>query len=61
MSKMKKVDWIIAYDGTKGDEAYMLKCLRCGAKQKFMLPVSIDYYLDIAKAFEREHKRCKEK
>ena len=56
-----KADWIIAHDGTKGDDAYMLECLRCGEKQRARLPMSVKAYVSSAKAFEKIHKRCQEK
>ena len=56
---MDKTPWIIANDATR-DEAYMLKCLRCGATQSFNLPISIDYYVGVGKVFQKEHRRCKE-
>lgn len=59
--QMKPYPWIIAHDGTQGDKSYMLECKRCGHTQKFEPPLSITYYLEVAKAFERMHKNCKEK
>jgi hypothetical protein len=53
-------DWIIIHDGTKGDDAYALECLRCGAKQRCEPPVSIVYWARVAKAFAAEHRYCKE-
>ena len=53
-------NWIIAHDGTRGDQAYMLECLRCGATQKFNTPIYVDYWVKVGKVFFREHKRCRE-
>lgn len=53
------IDWIIVYDGTKGKDAYSVKCLRCGIKQKFPLPIAVSKYLKAIKAFENTHKGCK--
>ena len=55
---MKRAEWVIVHDGTKGMDAYMLECLRCGAKQRFVLPMSVDAWVAAAKAFEKIHKRC---
>lgn len=54
-------NWIVAHDGTKGEDAYMLECLRCGEKQRVATPISIKAYVASAKAFEKIHKRCQEK
>ena len=51
-------DWIVIHDGTCGEDAYSLECLRCGAKQAFELPVSVTYITRVGRAFEAEHKRC---
>ncbi len=56
---MKSADWIIAHDGTQGDDAYALECLRCGSKQRFSTPISITVYCAAAKAFEHEHRHCR--
>ncbi len=55
---MKTPNWIVVQDGT-GDDPYSMHCLRCGAKQRFELPISITYWCSVAKVFEREHRRCK--
>jgi len=52
-------DWIVIHDGTKGGDAYAIECLRCHAKQRFELPLSITYLCRVGKAFELEHKHCK--
>jgi len=52
--------WIVVNDGTKGELAYAPKCLRCGAVQKIALPISVKCFFAMAKAFEWEHRRCKE-
>ena len=36
-----------------------VECLRCGAKQRFRLPVAISVWLTAAKAFARQHSQCK--
>jgi hypothetical protein len=54
-----KADWIIAHDGTKGDDAYMLECLRCGEKERVATPISIKAYVAKAKAFRKIHKLCR--
>lgn len=53
-----KRDWIIAHDGTKGKDAYAMECRRCGAKQRFALPIEISAWCAAAKAFERLHAKC---
>ena len=50
--------WIIAHDATKGPDAYMLECLRCGEKQRVVSPIRIEIYLATAKAFGKIHRRC---
>lgn len=57
--KKDKVAWIIAHDGTKGADAYMLECLRCGKKQRVTTPLSVKDYVATAKAFEKIHKHCR--
>jgi len=52
-------DWIVANFGTRGDELYALKCLRCGAIQKVATPISVNCYLALGKAFSQEHRNCK--
>jgi hypothetical protein len=56
--KTKRADWIIAHDATKGVDAYMLECLRCGTKQRFALPIAVDIWIAATKAFKKIHKRC---
>ena len=59
-TKEKTGDWIIAHDGTKGADAYMTECLRCGNMQRFTLPISVDVYVAAATEFVRIHSKCKE-
>lgn len=56
-----KTDWIICRDGTHGDKAYQMECLRCGAVQRVATPISIACYLAMTKAFAKLHRRCKER
>lgn len=56
---MKPTPWIIAHDGTQGKDAYAMECLRCGEKQRFATPISITVYCAAAKAFEKQHARCR--
>lgn len=56
-----KPTWIICHDGTKGIDAYAMECLRCGEKQRVALPINVTLYVAMGKAFERIHKKCKEK
>lgn len=56
---MKPSPWIVAHDATKGNDAMAMECLRCGTKQRFVLPISISVWCAAAKAFEREHANCK--
>jgi len=58
---MKVRDWIIAHDGTKGPDAYMLECLRCGAKQRFATPIAVSVWVAASTAFTKMHKGCKER
>ena len=57
---MKETSWVIAHDGT-GDKAYALECLRCGAVQTFETPLPVDYWVSVAKVFERAHRKCRER
>jgi DNA-binding NtrC family response regulator len=57
----KDTPWIIIHDATKGDMAYACECLRCGAIQKVVTPISIDYMVALAKAFAKQHRGCKER
>jgi hypothetical protein len=51
--------WIVANDAN-GPDPYMLQCLRCGARQRFALPVTVDYFVAAVKAFQRKHEICLE-
>ena len=53
-------NWIIAYDATKGADAYAMECLRCGEKQRFALPLNLDIWLAASKVFQRQHAKCRE-
>lgn len=59
VSKRPPADWIIAHDGTKGADSYMLECLRCGQKQRVVPPIAIDVYVATAKAFSKIHRHCR--
>ena len=58
MRRRNSPDWIVARDGT-GADAYSLECLRCGVVQRFTFPFSVTYWIQVAKAFAAEHRRCK--
>jgi hypothetical protein len=60
MMPRKSYDWIIVHDGTHGDLAYALKCTRCGCVQKVAIPISVTCWCAMARAFGKEHRRCKE-
>lgn len=54
MGQTRAVDWIIV-----GPEPYLANCQRCGAHvAKPELPVSIDEFLRLLRAVEREHSAC---
>lgn len=55
----KQCDWVVVHDGTQGVNAYALECLRCGQMQKVAMPISIDCWCAMAKAFERTHRHCR--
>jgi hypothetical protein len=57
--KQNKCDWIIAHDSTKGADAYMVECLRCGGKQRFVVPIAVDIWIGATKAFQKIHERCR--
>jgi hypothetical protein len=50
---------VICHDGTKGEDAYALECLRCGRKQRFSLPIEASVWVAAATAFQKSHKRCR--
>lgn len=52
-------DWIICHDSSKGDDAYAMECLRCGYKQRFATPISIEVYIAAGKAFQKQHAKCR--
>lgn len=55
---MKFHDWIIAHDCTCGEDAMAVECKRCGAKQRFVLPISISVWIAAARAFSKDHANC---
>jgi hypothetical protein len=55
----KPTPWIICHDGTKGQDAYALECLRCGEKQRVVSPIRLDFYIAMAEAFGRIHGKCR--
>ncbi len=60
MAKRKQQpDWIIIHDGTQGDLAYAFSCLRCGNVQKITLPIEVDCYVAMGKAYVKSHRKCK--
>ncbi len=52
--------WIIAHDATQGDDAYAVECTRCGIIQRVALPITIDCYVALAKAFGKSHRYCRD-
>jgi len=59
MKSKVKCDWIIAYDGSHGRNAYAVECKRCGVMQRFVTPISLDVYLAAIRAFQNIHANCK--
>lgn len=55
-----KAPWIVAHDGTEGEDAYAFECLRCGQKQKVALPISIKAWVSASKDFCGIHEHCME-
>ncbi len=53
--------WIVCHDGTGGDLAYALECLRCGNIQRVATPISIDCWVAMGKAYAKQHRHCKAK
>ena len=53
--------WIIIHDGTKGEMAYAMECLRCGGIQKVVTPIGIDMLSAMVKVFARKHRKCRER
>ncbi len=58
-TEKSKEDWIVAHDGTKGADSYMLECLRCGAKRRVATPMSVKAYVATAQEFRKIHKHCR--
>lgn len=56
---MANRDWIVAHDGTKGNDSYMLECRRCGDTQRFAVPINVGIYVAAMKVFQRQHADCK--
>lgn len=50
---------VVCHDATRGLDAYAVECLRCGEKQRFVVPIRVDVYVAAVKAFERSHRGCK--
>jgi hypothetical protein len=59
MTMKMSCDWIVGHDGTCGDMAYALECLRCGTVQRVASPIAVDLYVAMSKAFERMHSHCR--
>ncbi len=53
-----KTDWIVTHDGSRNPMGH--QCLRCGAYHKLedRLPMLIDEFIKIGKAFINLHKHC---
>lgn len=49
---------MIAWDATRGEDAYAFECLRCGTKQRFATPIDLEIYLAAAAVFKRQHENC---
>ena len=56
----QNINWLITHDGTVTNEPFGNECLRCGAYHKIKLPISVDEFIKISKAFIALHKLCKE-
>jgi len=60
MAKVPKgAPWVVAHDATAGNLAYAMECLRCGTIQRVVTPMSVNCYVALGKAFDREHRGCK--
>ena len=51
-------DWTFIRDGDQPEEKRLI-CERCKSSAVFTLPISLSLLVDVTKAFEREHRRCK--
>jgi hypothetical protein len=57
----KKPDWIFCTDGSNPRLPFVgFWCERCGAQQPVTLPLSVDAYIAMCRAFEKHHKNCPE-
>lgn len=54
LRKMNKIPWIVAI----ADGRQTIKCKRCNASYTPNLPISIDMYISLSKAFIKTHKHC---
>lgn len=53
-----KEDWIILHDGTDG-RGLRYECTRCGRVYAPALPLEVEVFVALSKAFTRHHKRCR--
>ena len=56
---MPNADWIVCHDSTHGELACALECRRCGTIQRVVVPMEVDVYVALGKAFERIHRHCR--
>ena len=59
MPRRTPTPWIVTHDGSGGDDAYAAACKRCGAVQRFAMPMALPVYIAAAKAFLKMHRNCK--
>lgn len=51
---MGKTDWIVVHQ-----DGLVIECQRCGATDSAKLPIEIERWLAIARAFVKRHRACR--
>ena len=56
---MTRTEWIVVYDGSSGGKRPMTHaCLRCGTEYTPALPMPVDLFVAMGRAFIRQHRAC---
>jgi hypothetical protein len=58
MKQSRHTDWIVSWDGSHSEYPYGFQCLRCGALHGVHLPIPLDDYITMSKAFIALHAFC---
>lgn len=60
MTKQRHIPWIVCDQG-HDNMAGTLRCHRCGITQDVPSPIDVDLFIALGKAFEKKHRRCRER